>query len=301
MITTLLPNGTPMTLRGFATAAIPNVLTPQIITDEEDRAFVARCCYDNLTLAGGAEPYQNDISSFLFKTFDPTDTIEFFLEKDQIEVATLDDNTLGTFFPVGSLLTQPLLVGFKLEWAKVIVAHGEGNYRIRIERTLITGTDTLFTINYNVKTFSALLADSTVWIEWIQDGEIIDGLDYTGTEWFQAVRLPGFFGNPQDEFEEERWKDGNYDTFQLRNEITLKWLTEIGPIPSCISNILRNIKQGNIIQVTDYNKFNHDYFLQQKVVRLSEIGETNYGRRTRQAVYNLTFTDSKEDHIKINC
>lgn len=302
MITTLLPNGTPMNLRGFATAAIPNVLTPQVFPTEEDRAFVELCCYENLVLAGGVEPFQNDITSVLFKAFDPTDTIDFFLEKDGVgEVAVLNDNALGTFFPIGSLPTQLLLAGFKLEWAKVLLAHGEGNYKIRIERNLITGNDILFTINYNLKTYTAELADNTIWIEWIQDGEIIDGLDYTGIEWFQAVRFPGFFGNVQDEFEETRWKDSNYETFQIRNEITFNWPTEIGPIPSCISTILQNIKQGNIIQITDYNKFNHDYLLQQKVVRLSEIGETNYGRRTRRAVYNLTFTDRKEDHIKINC
>lgn len=302
MITQQLPNSTPMNLRGFATAVIPNVLVPQSFPDEEDRAFIARCCYDNLTLAGGSEPFQNDISSFLFKAFDPIDTIEFFLEEDILgEVAVLNDNTLGTFFPIGSFPTQPLLAGFKLEWEKVLAAHGEGNYKVRIERNLLTGNDILFSINYNLKTFSAELADNTIWIEWIQDGDIIDGLDYTGIEWFQAVRFPGFFGNKQTEFEEEIFKDTNYQTSQIKSELTFKRPIEIGPIPSCIADILPNLKQANIIQITDYNKFNFDYSLQQKVVRLSDINETEYNNRFRYAVYNLIFTDSKENHIKINC
>lgn len=302
MITEQLPNGIQMTLRGFATAVIPNVLIPQVFPDEEDRAFVAQCCYDNLTLAGGAEPHQNDKSSVLFKIFDPNDTIEFFLEKDILgEVAILNDNTLGELFPIGGFSSQPLLVGFKIDWASVLSAHGEGNYKIRIERTLITGTDTLFTINYHLKQFSAELADNTIWVEWIQNGDIIDGLDYSGINWFQAIRLPGFFGNKQPEFEEEVFKKSNYEVFQIKNEMKFPRIVEIGPIPSCIGDFLPNLAQANIIQITDYNLFNFDYLLQQKVVRLSEIGETNYGNRTRSAVYNLTFTDRTEDHIKINC
>lgn len=301
MITTQLPNGTPMDLRGFATAVIPNVLIPQVFPDEEDRAFIAKCCYDNLALAGGTEPFQNDISSFLFKVFDQSDTIEFFLEKDQVEVAILNDNTLGTLFPVGSFSTQLLLVGFKLEWSKVLIAHGEGNYRIRIERNLLTGTDTLFSINFNLKAFTAELADNTIWIEWIQNGDIIDGLDYTGIEWYQAIRLPGFFGNKQTDFEEEVWKDTNYETFQLKNELKFEIPCEIGPIPSCAGSFIPNLLQANIIQITDYNVFNFDYFFQQRVVKLSDIGDTDYGKRNRLAVYNLTFTDRKENHIKINC
>ena len=300
MITTDLPNGTPMTLRGFATAAIPNVLVPQIILTEEDRAFVARCCYENLALAGGTELFQNDIKAVLFKALDPTDTIDFFLEKEGAEIAILNDNTLGTFFPLGSFATQPLLAGFKLEWEEVLSAHGEGNYKIRIERNLVVGNDILFTINYNLKTFTAELADNTIWIEWVHDGQIIDELDYTGIEWFQSIRLPGFFGNKQTEFDEEIFKDSDFKTFQIRNELTFPRLVEIGPIPSCVGDFLPNLVQANIIQITDYNVRNHDYFLQQKVVRLSEINETTYDKE-RLAVYNLTFTDRTEDHIKINC
>ncbi len=302
MITAILPNPAPMTSRGFATAAIPNVLVPQVFPEEEDREFVEACCYDNLTLAGGSEPFQNDISSVLFKAFVQNDTIEFFLDKDGSgEVAQLNDNTLGTLFPIGTFTTQPLLVGFKLEWAKVLIAHGEGNYTIRTERALITGTDTVVSINYHLKTFSALLADDTIWIEWIQDGEIIDGLDYTGIEWFQAIRLPGFFGNKQTESEEELFKDGNYTTFQIKTELIFNYSLEVGLIPSCVGDFLPNLIQANIIQITDYNQKNFDYLLQQKVVKVSDIGETVYNKKERLAVYNLTFTDRTENHIKINC
>ena len=301
MIVKQLLNSDPMTLGGFATAVIPNVLIPQVFPDEEDREFVQICCFDNLTLAGGSEPYQNDITSILFKVFDQSDTIEFFLDQDGIgQVAALNDNTFGTLFPIGSFTSQPLLTGFKLEWAKVLDVHGEGNYKIRTERVLLTGTDTLTSINYHLKTFSALIADETIWIEWIQNGEIIDGLDYTGTEWFQAVRVPGFFGNRQDELEEDIYKNSNYETVQLRSELLFNRTVEVGPVPSCIGDFLTNLFQANIIQITDYNVRNFDYLLQQKVVKVKEIGETTYNRE-RLAIYNLTFTDRTENHIKINC
>lgn len=300
MITKELVNDTPMTLRGFATAVIPNVLIPQEIPDEEDRAFVVQCCYNNLVLAGGDKPYQNDITSVLFKVFDQNDTVEFFLDKDLVEVAALNDNALGTLFPIGGFPSQPLLTGFKLDWAKVLIAHGEGNYTIRTERNLLTGTDTIVSVNYNLKTFSLQLADETVWIEWIQDGEIIDGLDYTGIQWFQAIRLLGFFGNRQEEIEEEIFKNSNYQTTQIKSEIFFNRIAELGPIPSCIGDVIPNLIQANIIQITDYNLNNFDYLLQQKVVKLKERADTEYNSK-RLAVYNFTFKDSTENHIKINC
>ena len=61
-----------------------------------------------------------------------------------------------------------------------------------------------------------------------------------------------------------------------------------------------NLIQANIIQITDYNLSNFDYFLQQKVVKVKEIADTVYNSQ-RLAVYNLTFKDSTENHIKINC
>ncbi len=303
MITTNLSNGTPMSLRGFATIAVLDTIIEQVFLTEEDKNFIARCCYVNLVLAGGSENYQNDITSVLFLVFQPTDTIDFFLEQETAgvysQVAVLDGSTYGTFYGLGTL-SNPLLTGFKLRWADVLSSLGEGNYRIRTDRVNILGANSIFSINYNLKTYSPELADNTIWIEWIQNGEIIDGFDYTDINWYQAVRLPGFFGERQTEFEEELWKDINYTNFQIRNELTYNYKCEIGVIPCCIGNILDNLLQANTIQVTDYNIKNCDYGILQKRVKLTEINDTKYDNN-RQAVYNLTFSDRKDNHIKINC
>ena len=71
-------------------------------------------------------------------------------------------------------------------------------------------------------------------------------------------------------------------------------------IQSCIGDILPNLLQANTIFITDYNIKNFDYRLIQKPVKLAEINETKYNNN-RQAVYNLTFSDRIDDHIKINC
>lgn len=303
MIVTDLPNGTPMSLRGFATMIIADTIIEQIFVTEEDREFIAQCCYVNLVLAGGSEDYQNDITSVLFTAYDLTDTIDFFLEKETAgvysQVAVLNGSTYGTLYGLGTF-DDPLLTGFKLNWADVLSGLGEGNYRIRTDRVTILGSDSIFSINYYLKTYSPELADNTIWIEWIQDGQIIDGLDYTGLNWYQAIRLPGFFGERQTEFEEEVWKDTNYRNFQIRNELNHSYKCEIGVIPSCIGDILDNLLQANTVLITDYNQKNYDYNILQKPVKLAEISDTKYNSN-RQAVYNLTFTDRKDNHIKINC
>ncbi|MGR3178866.1 MAG: hypothetical protein ACUZ8E_12505 [Candidatus Anammoxibacter sp.] len=303
MITTTLSNDTPMTLNGFATQAVGNVITEQIFITEEDKDFIAKCCFVNLVLAGGSEEHQNDKTSILIKTFFELDAINFFLEKKTIgtfnEVAVLNDSTFGTFFGFGTL-SNPLLTGFELKWSSVLSEFGEGNYRLRIDRNTLLGSDVIFSINYNLKTFSAELADNTIVIEWIQNGQIIDGLDFTGLNWRQSVRFPGFFGERQTEFEEEIWKDTNFTNVQIRNELTFTYKCEIGVIPSCIGDIIFNLLQANTILITDYNIKNFDYNLIRKPVRLTGIEDTKYDDN-RQAVYNLTFSDRKDNHIKINC
>ncbi len=304
MITTNLPNGTPMSLRGFATMAVADVLSDQLFPTEEDRDFVARCCYINLVLAGGAEEYQNDITSILFLVNVDTDTIDFFLEKETAGVynvvATLTGSTYGTLYGFGFFVDHPFLKGFKLDWASVLSGLGEGNYRIRTDRVTLLGSDSVYTNNFYLKNYSAALADNTIWVEWTQNGQIIDGIDYTGINWYQAARFPGFFGERQADHTEETWKDGNYETWQLRNELNYLYKCEIGVIPACIGKILDNLLQANVTKITDYNRKNYDYNLLQKIVRLSEIQDTKYDNN-RQAVYNLTFSDRKEDHVKINC
>lgn len=295
-----------MTLRGFATQTVANVITEQIFITEEDKDFISKCCFLNLVLAGGSESHQNDITSFLFKADRATTAIDFFLEKETNgvfdEIAVLNGSTHGTLFGLGTL-SNLLLAGFKLNWSSVLSTFGEGNYRIRTDRTiffLVSFTFPVFSINYNLRTYSPELADNTIWIEWIQDGQIIDGLDFTGLNWFQAVRFPGFFGEKQTEFDEEIWKDVNFENFQIRNELNFTYKCEIGVIPSCIGDILPNLLQANDIFITDYNIKNHDYTFIRKPVRLAGIEETKYDNN-RQAVYNLTFSDRKDNHIKINC
>ena len=294
-----------MTLRGFATQIVGNVITEQIFITEEDKDFISKCCFLNLVLAGGVESHQNDKTAILFSVplLTIIFTIRFFLEKETNgvfnEVTELKDSTHGTFFGLETL-NNPLLTGFELDWSSILDEFGEGNYHFRTDRVTFFGTDSVFSINYNLRTYSPELADHTIWIEWIQNGQIIDGLDFTGLNWRQSVRFPGFFGEKQTEFEEEIWKDVNFENFQIRNELNFTYKCEIGVIPSCIGDILPNLLQANDIFITDYNIKNHDYTFIRKPVRLVGIEETKYDNN-RQAVYNLTFSDRKDNHIKINC
>ncbi len=284
--------------------AISEVISDQEFPTDEEREFVARCSYENLVLAGGSEIYQNDKTAILFKKFIEADTIDFFLEKETngtfSEVAVLNNNTYGTIFNFGDFIPQPFYKGFLIDWASVLSGKGAGNYRVRIDRATILATDSIFTVEYCLKTFTTALADTTIWLEWIQNGQIIDGLDYTDLNWYQAIRLPGFLGKRQDEFEEELWKDINFVNNQIRNELTFNYLFEAGPIPSCVGRDLDNFKQGNTIQITDYNKNNYDYLIQRKPLKITEINETDYDEN-RQAIFNYTFSDRTDNHIKINC
>lgn len=308
MITIDLPNTTPDTVDGIATMIVANVLTPSVSFSEEDREFLFNCCYQNLVLAGGTKDWQKDRSAFLFRKELTTDTIVMTLQKEIVGVftdqLTITDDTYGTFYDFGDLTnadnpTSSRLTGFLLDWDLVLSGLGEGNYRLKIDRDIMGVIDKIFTIDYVLKNYTPGQADQTIVIDWVQNGEILNGLDYTGLNWLNSIRVPGFFGNRQEQKEETLFKNSRYQTSQIRSEITFSYTLEIGLVPQCIISELDNMKQGDTMQVTDFNKKNWDYSLNQIPVKITEIDETTYSERMAHLL--MTCEESQQNRIKFSC
>lgn len=307
MITIQLPNTNPMVVvSGAATkAASPSIPSPLLIPTND----VDLCDFESgyIELVFGqpvsdplpVELYKNDFSSFLFRKLTPTDTVTIKLFKNGVELATIVDDTYGVFFPNLSP-EQPLYTGFIIEFQKVINVSGGGRYEVITDTVIVGVSQTITSQTFQLVPFDTELADGTIRIETIQDGNIIRSqFDYTGLEWPQSFRTNGFFGDLQREFETDQYENQNRKRKQIQDRIIHNYDLRIDFIPSLISKqIMDDQLLANVIKVTDYNILNDDIYREIELYPAS-IETTNYETNT-QSKYLIKFTDKVNDLLKRN-
>ncbi len=214
MIIITLPNGTPQSTEGMAVKLSGQTLPEITVTETNDFCYCeTECKYNPLVLAEvGGEDYKNDKSQFLFRRLISGDSVEMKLYKDGVELATLNNNTYGTFFNgfASGNIYQQLYVGYLLEWEEVYNLHGAGAYMIKTELNIVGNTSTVNSELYNLMGYSDRVADNTVRIETTQNGNILGSdFDFTGLEWFQSMRVRGNFYEDSESFEKNAYLTQN--------------------------------------------------------------------------------------------
>lgn len=92
--------------------------------------------------------YDNDYNTFLFrqdnKQLFPSLVFQFILQKNirgiWQDIDTLS-STLGKSYPFGSLSGFPNYTGYQLNWGSVLLYHGQGCYRVKINSQFEAATD----------------------------------------------------------------------------------------------------------------------------------------------------------------
>lgn len=238
---------------------------------------VLDCCFSLSVLAqlSGTVDTENDKVRVLFAREENITDILLKLDKfvagSFSEVANLTDDTYGTNFPFaffqtlnadGSVLKN--YRGYEIEWQKVLIAFGEGTYRIRTEETTIFATTVNnFSLEWCLKIYTPERADGTVRISYIQDGIIADinnyklTKDYFGLNWFNQIRIPAFFGNETSTYEREYVEFTNRQRKSIADTQEPEFSLNTRRLPSFVHDILKtDVLQANQILITDYNKNN---------------------------------------------
>lgn len=288
---------------------IPGKLFPV----EEDREYPL-CCINQLVLADntGIEN-QNDKSGFMFRVMSSSDTLEMYLEKNEVEMVHLNDNTYGTYYSIGSITfytDQALLTGFILDWSKVLagVSLGPGRYRVRVDYTTYTGTESTYSNNYILRTFSNDVADGTIRIESYMDGYMMrDRINYKGLNFVDMIRVRGWFGNPEEKIEVTNDIYANQGTEKRVvaqrkvNQLDV-FMLETLPLPKCIADKIKYYHFfANTIYMSDYNILNYDYDLKRKRVYKDEAFTFKYTPTTRGIIIKGKLTEQIQDLQKTNC
>lgn len=235
--------------------------------------------------------HKNDKSSFLFKRLLATDTGQIFILKDCKQITQITNDNYGDFYNFGDLEDSNLL-GVVIDWRKVFIAFGNGNYQIQIEYSKAGANDSFRSNTYWVQPYSVESADGTIRIESVNNGEIINGFNFTNLNWPQWYRIEGKLADMQpkytSDYTESAQREQNIVQKELYNEYTLK-------SNDIHTDYLMNIQEfslmGDSLIINDYNIFNAETYrkLQVELVDYKRSEPDN----TMKASFEATFRDKK--------
>lgn len=289
----------------IATQSICSVPTtpqqPQTIVSED----LDECCYQSPVLASSTsnDEWKNDINSFLFKRNFSSETIVLTLQKNGVTDLPIVNDDFGVYSDFGAFSDYPNYKGIKIEWQKVLLLEGPGTYRIKIESNFLTGSQTSYSIPFVLNEYTQDRADKTFRIQSVQNGYLrhID-FDFTNLNWVDGLRIRGFFGNRQAEYEQENVLYANRDSKQVRSELINKYVCQTMQIPDCITDqIIEYHNFANKLFFTDYNLNNHKKTYIQKEVVFDSMESIDYKDTSVFAPLQLNYKDFNQNYLKTNC
>lgn len=302
MIITQLLNTAPsviadsMATKVLGKGTIPN---PTVTATKDIDCCSYECGYVATVFANvGGDWWENDKKSFLFRKLVASDTITIKLYKNDTLLATISDNTYGTYY--SSFTLQPLYVGFILDFEKVANVSGYGRYQVKVETSIAGVTDALESEVFKLIPYNAVQANGTVRIESYQNGNILRSeFDHTGLNWYQSYRIRGSLRR-EEALETDNYLTSGYEVSQIQDKIVNNWVLETGLIPANISNeLIYNNLLANKFLITDYNIFAHEVYRRVSLYP-AEISESINLVGNSNKKYLINFVDRNDDIIKRN-
>jgi len=217
-----------------------------------------QCEYKEKAFADdGVDNYKNDSTPLLVALSSGSDSVFFRLVFPDGSKLLLEDGTHGIEYGLGFASDQPLLAGFLVQWWKIFDLFGGGDYQIEVTQN-ISGNDFVsMTHKYKVMKYSVLAAKGTVKVQGSQTGCFENGLDYPAAGWYQSIRVPGFFGNPEKVYELTNYPNTNRRVTQIQDRVNNEYTLSIRGVPLSIRDKLAdNAFLANDLDISDYNPLN---------------------------------------------
>lgn len=272
---------------------------------ETPEEIFKECCYTHIVLAdaNSSDDLKNDYSSFYHQRQLSNETVDFVLyEFDTDQEHDLDSSLYGQFFDFGSFSQNPDFKGYVVSWKKVLSELGTGSYKI-IKRQTIAGVDfEEESLVYTLRQYSDRNANKTVRMDIVMNGNLQKiGVDFTDLNWKDSIRVRGFFGNREPQFEEDNLVSRLFERRQISMSQTNEYKFQTNLIPSCVtSQIWDFFLFGNDIFMTDYNLNNHSYNFKKFGVKYGGNENTEYNPSSRKVRLNLLFIDKILNNRKNN-
>lgn len=275
------------------------------VPTENPEEIFKECCYNHYVFAdaNSSSDFKNDYSAFYHQRQLPNETVNFVLKHFETDTEfDINNGTYGLYFGFGFFDENIDLKGCLIQWKKVLEEIGEGNFQI-IKRVSIAGVEVEFpSLVFTLRQYTTKLADKTTRIDVVMNGRLQKtGVDFTGLGWKHSLRVPGFFGRREPQFEEDNIVNRQFEKRQISMKQTNEFKFQTNLIPSCVTNeIIDFMLFSNDIYFNDYNLNNHSYDFVKFGVKFSGNEGTDYNSQRRKARLNLVFNDKFDNNIKRN-
>ena len=263
------------------------------------------CCSDLvwnvLASSTDANELKNDSNSFLWWfNKDAISSAVLHLIKDNGTPIPLTSSAIyGTAYNYGFYTngSREKLVGYLIDWHKVIQVLGEGMYRVTCTSQTIFGDTTVQnSASYCLKEYTVERANNTVRIEYYLNG--ILGLnrfdnkfkDLGTLNWYNQHRFSGHFQYVKSDYKKDYVQYSNGERQFVEDEQEPEYSLSLKPIPMFKHDVLRtDILQADDTIITDYNYKNIDNYYQ-KNVQISSSYEPKWSALlTKLASVDLKF------------
>ena len=263
----------------------------------------SECDYEELAFTNQddeTDTYRNDFKSVLITLLDDSSSYEFFLVNSKDEETALIDDTYGTLYDKGFNVSQPLKVGFRIEWFKVFNLLGGDVYTIRIKQTDFGTTVSTDSHNLRLMKYSEIASEGTIKIETNQKGVSLQGQDFEGMVYNQMNRVVAEFGNEAQQNEVSRLKDASYKDFDIQNEFYYQYTLSTNLLPSQIADyILNNDTKTDEIFISNYSLYAYRQYRDLEVVAEGTNDPSDDYVKNKNKKFTITFND-KTKNLKRN-
>jgi len=255
--------------------------------EEEDRGFEECCCvFQVLASTTDPDPAINDVRGVYTKKADISDVVSF-------EMTKVGTGVIANYGDVGVFPNEPLGVGFIYDWRQVLDNEGPGRYQISISYTIAGVTGSAFKGCYDLQAFTQDRAEGTVrLLSYFNSYFLLDAFDFTGSNFNDSIRFPGFFGTRKPGTVLNQLIDvGRKDSKATRENLN-EYAVVTDPIQSCISKRILDFffLNEDRTYISDHNNHNHVYYTELPVVPAG-TPEPDYPKMSRLASFTLPYGD----------
>lgn len=292
----------PILRSGGAFRYATTTLGEQITQQSSSFCYCGGCDFEQkvFSLAGG-EDYQNDKSSFITAKSISTDTITYKLFRDGLEVATITDDSLGKYY--STFASNPLYVGFVADWQLIEDAHGVGLYQVKTERVILGVSDTLESHKFRLRLYNDQLADNTIKIQAVHNGNLLSGINYIDLlpdGWIEEYRISGRFVSKNAVSETDIYRSNNNIVKQIQGRENAEYILELDPLPIEVWEriIFIDVMATEHFYVTDYNVRSAVNKKAQSFKRLDLVkSETEQETFADSSKFKMTFREREENNL----
>ncbi len=265
----------------YLIAENPVITTPVL---DLPQSTTRNCCSDFrlniLADLSTTDNFKNDRNGFLYRFKDVISSAVITLEKGGEDIATLSDDTYGTFKELGFYVNEKLenYTGYQLDWRTVLDEFGPGVYIVKCTYTSSLGGDgEILSYSFNLQAYTPDRANGTVKVEYVINNFIGDNsddknvLDFGELNWYNAIRIPAYFGFDSSTYDRDyiKYENGQKVFVDDNQELELTLKTKL--VPGFIHSLMRTeIMQADVIAITDYNANNPNSYIEKHVKPNSE-------------------------------